>query len=83
MDDLTRYKFPALACAVVVFAYVMFNVLDALRERSAIERARKHARDARLRKTEQPPAAGAVHRTIEPERAARVKISPAQNREAA
>ena len=83
MDDLTRYKIFALACALVVFAYVLFNGFDALREWSAIARAKKHARDSRLRTFQQPPAAGAVSRAIEPERAARVRVAAPQQREAA
>lgn len=72
--DLAHYKLLALACTLVVFAYVLFNLFDALRQWSAIERAKKNARDARLRSAHRPTAAGAVSRSIEPERVTRVAL---------
>lgn len=75
MDDLTRYKILALGCAIVVFAYVLSNVVDCLREGKAQRATHKPARTSGARTSRS--AQTATPRAIEPERVAHVEI-PAQ-----
>jgi hypothetical protein len=72
MDDLTRYKIAALGCALVVFAYVLSNVVECLREWQAQRATHKHARTSGSRTSRS--AQTATPRAIEPERVARVGI---------
>jgi hypothetical protein len=77
--DLALYKIFSLACTVVVLAYVLYSLLDALRQWSVIKRARAHASTRHLKASHSSNPVGAVTRRIEPERAARVFVRNRQS----